>query len=497
MKTIKFIMLVCAALLCTVVHPATAQNRWWGELANLPFPENYPAKQSSQVLLDELTFQRAVQVYLWALPAMNMYGMKEGSEKVFGKGYNVLPVFKKRLNARTLVTTPNSDVIYAMGYLDLKEDGPLVIEVPPKLQGLLDDFWQRPLCDVGFAGPDKGQGGKYLVLPPGYKGKEPKGYFALRSRTYGVFVFWRAFYKDPTKLEEPVKLMEQTRIYPLGKKENARPMVFPDASAVPANMLFPTDGSYYDMLARFIQHEYVDPTELDMRGMLLSIGITKDKPFTPDARTRVILDKAAATGFKMGKVLAFDTMDLHPEGKIYEDKQWGNVFTAKDPEFKINGAIDLDARAVMFVSAYSTSPAMVLDIVGAGAKYPSTNRDADGEHLSGGTSYRLRLPAHVPVNNFWSVTVYDALTASGLDNGQPFPSISSFDKPAANPDGSTDIYFGPSAPKGPSTSVRAGREKNWLRTVPGKGYFVIVRLYGPTQPYFDKTWKLPDIKKVE
>ena len=489
MKMAKLIMLASAVLLCIMAHPASAQNPWWGQLANLPCPENYPTRQSSQVLLDELMFQRAVQVYLWALPAMNLYGMKEGSERIFGKGYNVLPVFKRRLNAKTLVTTPNSDVIYAMGYLDLKEDGPLVIEVPPKLQGLLDDFWQRPLCDVGFAGPDKGQGGKYLILPPDYKGEKPKGYFTFRSRTYGVFVFWRAFYQDPAKLEEPVKLMEQTRIYPLGKREGAKLMIFPDASAVPVNMLYPTDASYYEMLARFIQHEYVGPTELDMRGMLRSIGIIKGKPFSPDAGTRAILEKAAATGLKMSKALSSDWLERQPGAKIYEDRQWVNVFTAKDPEFKIDGAIDLDMRVIMFAAAYSTSPAMVLDIVGAGAKYPSTYRDANGEYLSGGASYRLSLPAHVPANNFWSVTVYDAATASGLDNGQPFPSISSFDKPAANPDGSMDIYFGPFAPK--------VHEKNWLRTVPGKGYFVIFRLYGPTQPYFDKSWKLPDIEKIK
>ncbi len=487
MKT-KLILLAWASLLCIVAHPALAQNAWWDELANLPFPENYPTKQSSQVLLDELTFQRAVQVCLWAIPAMNMYAMKEGSEKIFGKGYNVLPVFKQRLNAKTLVTTPNSDVIYAMGYLDLKEDGPLVIEVPPKLQGLLDDFWQRPLCDVGFAGPDKGQGGNYLVLPPDYKGEEPKGFFTFRSRTYGVFVFWRAFYRDPASLEEPVKLIEQTRIYPLGKRESAKPMVFPDASAVPANMLAPSGSGYYDMLSRFIQHEYVDPTESDMRGMLLSIGITKDKPFAPDARTRAILEKAAITAGNMSRALSAEWSPRQPGAKIYEDRQWVNVFTAKDPEFKIDGAIDLDARAVFFAAGYSTSPAMALDFIGAGSKYPFTSRDSSGEYLSGGASYRLTLPAHVPVNNFWSVTVYDAATAAGLDNGQPFPSISSFDKPVANPDGSTEIYFGPTAPK--------GHEKNWLRTLPGKGYFVMLRLYGPTQPYFDKTWKLPDIEKI-
>ncbi len=485
MKTIR--SAVMAFVLFMVVNPAQGQNAWWDELANQPFPENYPTRQSSQVLLDELIFQRAVQVYLWALPAMNMYGMKEGSEKIFGKGYNVLPIWKQRLNAKTLITTPNSDVIYAMGYLDLKEDGPLVIEVPPRLQGLLDDFWQRPLSDVGFAGPDKGQGGKYLILPPDYKGDEPTGYFTLRSRTYGVFVFWRAFYHDPAKLDEPVNLIEQTRIYPLGKKD-AKPMKFPDGSAMPANMLYPRDAGYYDMLSRFIRHEYVDPTELDMRGMLRSIGITRDMPFAPDSRTKAILAKAADTGAKMSKVLATDWIMRQPGAKIYEDRQWINVFTAKNPEFKVDGAVDLDMRAVMFASAYSTSPAMVLDIVGAGAKYPSTFCDANGRYLSGGDSYRLTVPAHVPVNNFWSVTVYDALTASGLDNGQPFPSISSFDKPVVNPDGSIDIYFGPSTPK--------GHEKNWLRTVPGKGYFVIVRLYGPTKPYFDKTWKLPDLEKL-
>ena len=176
------------------------------------------------MLKRELLFERAVQAYLWALPALNMYGMKEGSEKVFGKGYNVLPIFKERLNAKTLITTPNSDVIYALGYLDLKEDGPMVIEVPPGLQGILDDFWQRPIRsegeiegrewagDVGLPGPDHGNGGKYLILPPDYKGTVPSGYFTYRSGTYGVFVFWRGFFKDPKELSGPVKVMEQTSI---------------------------------------------------------------------------------------------------------------------------------------------------------------------------------------------------------------------------------------------------------------------------------------------
>jgi hypothetical protein len=318
--------------------PALAQMSRYDELANMPFTEGYPSKEGIAALKDELLFQRAVQSYLWAQPALNMYGMKEGSEKIFGKGYHILPVFKERLNAKTLITTPNSDVIYALGYLDLKEDGPMVIEVPPGLQGILDDFFQRPICsvapiggrtwcgDVGLPGPDKGKGGKYLVLPPDYKGKAPQGYFTLRSRTYGVFVFWRAFFKDPTQLEAPVKLIEQTRIYPLGKKGSAKPMQFPDASKVPANMLYPFDGSAFDMLARFIEHEYVDPADMDMRGMLATIGIIKGKPFAPDAHTRDILDKAARTAYRIGRSVAYTPSPLVPPAQWYKDRQWINVF---------------------------------------------------------------------------------------------------------------------------------------------------------------------------
>src|SRR5262245_21691969 len=168
--------------------------RRFDDLAGLKFEENRPTKETAQALRDELLFQRATQTYLWALPLINTLGMKVGSEKKFGAGYNVLPVWKKRLDAKTLVTTPNSDVIYAMSYVDLSKDGPLVFEAPPKLQGILLDFWQRPIPgptvdkqqffgDVGFAGPDGGKGGKFLLLPPGYKGEVPEGYFVYRSGT--------------------------------------------------------------------------------------------------------------------------------------------------------------------------------------------------------------------------------------------------------------------------------------------------------------------------
>jgi len=486
-------------LTASVAAPALAQESRYDDLANLPFDNGYPSKEGVAILKDELLFQRAVQSYIWALPALNVYAMKEGSEKVFGKGYNVLPIWKDRLNAKTLVTTPNSDVIYAMGYLDLKTDGPMVIEVPPGLQGILDDFFQRPICserkiegriwcgDVGLPGPDHGKGGKYLILPPDYKGDVPREFFALRSRTYGVFVFWRGFFKDPAQLDAPVKVMEKTRIYPLGNKKTAKAMQFPNASNVPANMLYPTDGSAFDALARFIAHEYVDPADMEMRGMLASLGIIKGKPFKPDAHTRAMLDKAAKVASRIGHAISYEPPTNVPNGLWYKDRRWLNVFPG-NATFTAETFNFIDPRTGFFTNAYSASPGMAVTMVNVGAKYPATFVDANGDFLSGSASYKLRLPKGIPAALFWSVTVYDSITASGLDNGQPFPSINTMDKPAKNKDGSTDIYFGPDSP---------GNGKNWLKTLPDKGFFVILRLYGPTKAFFDKTWKPSDLEKIE
>lgn len=179
-------------------------------------------------------------------------------------------------------------------------------------------------------------------------------------------------------------------------------------------------------------------------------------------------------------------MSVHePAGMYYPDRQWVNVFPGEDPFFRGN----LLERTLYFTLAYGMSPGMAVSLVDKGAKYPGVFRDKDGDYLEGGKSYKLHLPPNVPAANFWSVTLYDALTASGLDNGQPFPSLNSMDKPTQNADGSFDLYFGPTAP--------GGTEKNWMRTVPGKGYFVLLRLYSPKQSFFDETWKPDDVVKVK
>jgi len=490
----------------TSVRPDTLSR--YTELSSLPFEENRPTKETAQTLRDELLFQRATQTYLWALPLINTLGMQVGSEKTFGAGYNVLPIWKKRLDAKTLVTTPNSDVLYAMSYVDLGKDGPLVMEAPPMLQGILLDYWQRPIPvdggkffgDVGLAGPDAGRGGKFLLLPPDYKGTVPDGYFIYRSATNNVFIFLRGFYEDPKNLAPAVAHLERTRIYPLNGTGAAKPMKFPDASGVPANMLPISDGSVFDQLKRLVDSEGDNLAGPDWLGMLAAIGIVKGQPFTPDARTREILDQAAKTGYKTSRVIGFEGKVSGKSYRMYSDRRWLNPFadgTPDNPTGTLNlawenvagGYLDLDARIWMFTDYYSLSPGMVSKVPGKGAMYVIGFSDSEGAPLVGASNYRLTLPPNIPAANFWSLTLYEAENASGLANGQPFPSLGSRDKPTQNADGSTDLYLGPKAPQ--------GREANWLSTVPGRGYFAIFRLYGPTEAALNKSWKPGDIEKIK
>ncbi|MFD1605384.1 DUF1254 domain-containing protein [Flavobacterium artemisiae] len=498
-KVILSLLVICLLTACKENKKDEKSSDHYAALSNIPFTKGFPSKDGIRSLQNELLFQRAVQTYIWALPALNIYSMKEASEKQFGAGYNIVPIWKQRLNAKTLITTPNSDVIYGMGYIDLKKDAPLVLDVPPGMQGILDDFFQRPVAseipiegriwagDIGLPGPDKGKGGKYLLLPPDYKGTLPTGYYPYRSRTYNVFVFLRGFFKDPKQLEEPVKVMEQLKIYPLGKEASAKTMQFPNGSNVPINMLYPQDGKAFEMLSRFINSEYADPADMEMRGMAAAIGILKNKPFNPNAETKELLDKAAKTAFRMGHAISYSPQTIVPNGAWYDDRKWLNVFPG-NPTFTSTDFNFIDPRTGFFTFAYSASPAMAVNMENVGAKYPVTFVDKEGNFLDGDHLYKVNLPKGIPAALFWSVTLYDPITASGLDNGQPFPSINAMDKPVTNQDGSIDIYAGPESP---------GSGKNWIKTIPNKGFFVILRIYGPTKAFFDKTWKPSDVEKIK
>jgi hypothetical protein len=234
-------------------------------------------------------------------------------------------------------------------------------------------------------------------------------------------------------------------------------------------------------------HEPIAPEDMAMRGMAASLGIVKGRPFQPDAHMTGILNAAAGIAFKMAAVESYASS--YPDVRIYPDRRWEQVFLGGSPVFRQSSYLDFDALMNFFHKAYSTSDSMVLAMPGRGSQYLVVMRDADGDFLDPAKSYRLHMPANVPVKDYWSVVLYDTDTRALLDNGQPFPSIASNSNLTPNPDGSADVYFGPTAP------ATAGA--NWIRTVPGRGYFAAIRLYSPTQTYFDKVWKPGDIEKLK
>ena len=442
------------------------------------------------------------------MPLLNTMGMRDGFNDSFGSGYNVMGIWAKRLDAKTRITTPNSDLIYGMVFVNVAETGPLVFEAPPKLQGILLDMWQRPIpCDggkffgdVGLPGPDGGAGGKFLILPPGHKGDVPEGYYVYRSGTNNVFIFLRSFYQSLDNISPAVEVLKRSTLYPLGKREGAKPMVFKDASGRPHEMLPRSDASAFEQLKWLVDSEGDNLADPDWLGMLAGLGIARGQPFRPDARTKGILAKAAQTAYKTSRVIGLDSRVGTADFRVYKDRQWlnpvnnmgsrwPNAYTDLSFADRKLGFRNLDARTWFFTDYYSISPGMVSMTPGKGAFYMIAFKDAAGDWLDGGHDYKLTLPPNIPAALFWSVTLYEAENASGLDNGQPFPSLGKLNKPAENADGAIDLYMGP--------DPLAGKEGNWLATPRGRGYFAILRLYAPTEAAINMTWKPGDIERVK
>lgn len=438
-----------------------------------------------------------------------MQAMKEGLGKVSGEGYHVMSVFEQRLEPRTLITTPNSDVIYGLAFANLAQSGPLVIEAPPMLQGLLDDFWHRPLVgpklagvqylgDIGLPGPDKGKGGKYLVVPEGWQGKVDRSkYFVFTSPTNGVLIFVRGFFKSVDDLAPGVKSVEGIRVYPLdGARQE---MKFSHISTVSANALFPHDYGYFEMLDRFIQSEPLDNVDPYMHGMLAALGITKGKTFSPTSDQRLLLGRAAQTAWKMAKTVAAE-YDAEEQALWWSDRKWvahmktelGDfMHTLLDEQWRDRATAytDVDAKAHMFINHYSVSTGMLSSIMGLGAKYTNAYKDSEGSYLRGEHTYRLDVPPNPPAKLLWSLTIYDAETAAGMDTpGQTYPSLNSAGSLQPNPDGSFTFHVGPRRP---------AQAANFIQTVPGKGWFGMIRWYGPEQAFFDRAYKPGDFVKVE
>lgn len=503
-------------------HPATAlalalllptasfaqEGDRFSALAELPMDHNRPTAETAAKLKDELLFQRASQAYLWAMPLINTMGMYDGFKDVYGDGYNQMAIWEKRLDAKTHITTPNSDLIYGISWANLAETGPLVLDAPPKLQGILLDMWQRPIPvdggkffgDLGLPGPDEGKGGKFLLLPPDYDGEVPEDHYVYRSGTNNVFIFLRSFYQSLDNIQPAVDVLKQVKIYPFGKQDEAEPMEFHYASGKRHDMLPRTDIEAFEQLKWLVDAEGANLADADGLAMLSGMGIVGDGPFEPDAREKEILNAAATTAYKMSRVIGMEEKVGDVDFRVYEDRKWLNPInnlSSRFPDSHVDlswtdakqGFRNVDARAWMFTDYYSISPGMVSMTPGKGAYYMIAFKDTAGEWLDGENSYTVHLPKDIPAALFWSVTLYEAENASGLDNGQPFPSLGKLNKPAQEADGSTILHLGPEAPE--------GKEGNWLATVPGRGYFAILRLYAPTEPALDGSWKPGDIEEVK
>jgi hypothetical protein len=449
------------------------------------FKGGYPTAEATDRLYELLTFNRAVEAYLHFVTIMSMFYMQKGLADFGLDAANKFLIFETLLDAQSLYLTPNTETVYGMQFLDLKRDGPTVIEAPPGLLGGCSTMWQQSLIGLGPTGADKNKGGKLLLLPPDYEGEAPAGHLVAESPTYGVWFGVRAFLVNG-KADQALALMKSMRIYPLAKADDPPAMTFLNGSGKPIDTIFPDTYEYFESLAMLVEKEPVDVIPPSDRFLLASIGIQKGKLFAPDAKTKPLLAEAARAGAAMARANTFASRD--PTAQVYPDRRWEWAFVGGSHTWDAEGYVNVDNRAAWNYAATGNSPAMVQRTVGTGSQYLVVTRDSKGVFFDGDKRYRLHLPPDVPVKAFWSVVVYDALSRSELQNGERFPSVSQYSGPAANADGSVDIYFGPQAP--------SGKEKNWIKTVPGRGWFPYLRFYSPTEAFFDKTWKPDDIVEM-
>ncbi|MET1017923.1 MAG: DUF1254 domain-containing protein [Leifsonia flava] len=442
------------------------------------FFDGVPVPSTVSSVYDALDLMRAIEVFLNAVPGASLVAFRNGLRSAGMNSLHIIGITEPRANSGSLFLTPNTETTYGTVMLDLKSWGPTVIEAPPQSLCVVDDFWFRYVADMGIAGPDRGAGGKYLFLPPGYDAEVPDGYHVYRTPTFTNFVVLRALGGVPA--------MKTTRIYPLSEAENPTPNEFLNLAEQRFNTIHSNDYSFFEEVAQLVQEEPSDALDAERAGQLASIGIEHGKPFDPDARLKGILETAAPIAAGIARVLAYAPRD--PEAVLYGS--WRNAFVGGSYEFLRNGARLLDARTQFHYIATVITPAMAHAQVGAGSAYAYTVHDANGDVLDGARTYRLHIDPNPPAKNFWAVDLYDTQTRSLLIvPSTPYPARASNDGSIqANEDGSYDLYFGPTAPE--------GKESNWVETLAGKSWFPIVRIYGPLEAWLDKTWRLNDIQPL-
>jgi hypothetical protein len=446
---------------------------------------------SSEDLTRRTIERRAVEAVIWGMPVVNYDLMYQAAVREAKGDFNQVIYWSRLPDWKIQTLTPNPDSIYLSPFINTKDVGPVVLEIPPadggSITGTVMDVWQSPLEDVGPAGVDKGQGGKYLIMPPGYNDKVPAGYMPLPSDTYEGYALLRSIPKSgsDTDVVKAVAYGKRIKLYPLAQATNPPATIFVDVVDIVYDSTIRYDLSFFESLNRIVQVEPWLERDKAMIDQLKSIGIEKGKPFNPDSRTQAVLNDAAreAHGWLV------DRYEASFSSPYYEGGHWAlpvsrELIEEQEMFFTKSDVYPVDARGVAYSFAYFCPKHL-----GAGSAYLLTIADKDGQLLDGGMIYRLNVPANAPARQYWSATVYDRATHAPIRNAQ-WPSRSSQTSGLQKyADASVDIYFGPKAPP--------GKESNWVPTSAGEGFEVLFRFYGPEKALFEKSWKLPDIEKVK
>jgi hypothetical protein len=510
----------------TQIPPSiTTPDKVDSRLGTLEFKDGAPSKATLDKVYDNLDFTYAFRAFTDNMRGVSIHAARKGLQSIGVKDNEVL-IFSQLMDAKSLFLTANADTVYTMGVLDLTK-GPMILEVPPKFLGTIDDYWFRWVIDIGPPGPDRGEGGKYLIVPPDYTGALPEGgFFVARARTTRVFWFGRAFLEnknDPKPAADTIRKF--TKVYPyqaggvgtpiaeflagkvmLGSVTPPPPTVFHEGSGKVMNTIPPNDWAYFEMLNEIVQQEPATSLDPELMGPIAAIGIVKGKPFAPDARMKKIMTEALAVANATSRSLFMSPRD--PKWFYYPGSAWMNYLFETGYEFETpiplitreganpfppTGYRTMDARTNFFYGITGITPGMAMRLPGIGSQYLFALTDADKQYFDGAKAYKVMLPKNIPEANFWSFTVYDNMTRSMLDTPQRYPRAGSqsYPSPAAEPnaDGTTTVYFGPTQP----ASVKQG---NWIQTMPGKGWFTILRLYSPLEPFFTKEWRPSEIELV-
>ena len=480
------ITLVALSLLIVGCSPSERDSTTESQDFEPEYIGGYPTEETAAAMFDEYDYQAAVQFYIWGYAYLNSLGWEKGLAEMGGDERSFYH-WDKRVQPQHQVLTANAEVIYNVTrYIDLSK-GPVVFEVPPRCRGHFFDIGMRAYVDTGDVGPDKGKGGKYLAVSSDYKGKIPDGYFEVRSKYSNWLTYlYRSFPASEGSVEAAVKLGTQSKWYYLSEAKNPPKNSHIMIGDRPFSQEWPRDEEAFAWLAEVFNMDKVPASGLAHMGNMRRLGIAKGKSFAPDERAQAILQRAAKTAEAMVLSMAFRNRQ---DGLIYDNRQYEGYVFNRSSVFYQDNYEEVEERAGGWHQLVGNFATYTPALPGTGQFGMSNYRDKDGNALIGSHTYRLRVPADVPVKQFWQIPVYEVATRSMIDTDQKKSALSSTQDLQKNVDGSVDLYFGPEAPE--------GYEKNWIKTIPGEGWFTLPRLYAPLEPILDKTWRWNDIERIE